>query len=101
MSQNSFEEAAQPFISHLIELRNRLLRVVLCVLVVFLGLAAYANEIYSFLAGPLMQHMPKNSTMIAIDVASPFFTPFKLVLVVSAFISVPLSLIHISEPTRR
>lgn len=79
----------QPFISHLIELRNRLLRAVLCVLVVFLGLAAYANEIYSFLAGPLLQHMPKNSTMIAIDVASPFFTPFKLALVVAIFISVP------------
>ncbi|MDD5412474.1 MAG: twin-arginine translocase subunit TatC [Methylobacter sp.] len=93
MSRNNFDKAGeQPFISHLIELRNRLLRVVLCVLVIFLGLASYANEIYSLLAGPLMQHMPKNSTMIAIDVASPFFTPFKLVLVVSAFISVPVIL---------
>ncbi|PPK73430.1 twin-arginine translocase subunit TatC [Methylobacter tundripaludum] len=90
MSQNNFNETGeQPFISHLIELRNRLLRMVLCVLVVFLGLASFSNEIYSFLAGPLLQHMPKNSTMIAIDVASPFFTPFKLVLVVSIFISVP------------
>jgi sec-independent protein translocase protein TatC len=90
MSQNNAEESEeQPFISHLIELRNRLLRVVLCVLVVFLGLAAYANDIYGFLAGPLMKHMPKNSTMIAIDVASPFFTPFKLALVVAIFISVP------------
>lgn len=90
MSQNNFDHGGeQPFISHLIELRNRLLRIVLCVLVVFLGLASYANEIYSLLAGPLMKHMPKNSTMIAIDVASPFFTPFKLALVVSIFISVP------------
>ena len=80
MSQNNFEGAEQPFISHLIELRNRLLKVILCVLVVFLGLASYANQIYSILAGPLMKHMPKNSTMIAIDVASPFFTPFKLAL---------------------
>jgi sec-independent protein translocase protein TatC len=93
MSRNNFDKAGeQSFISHLIELRNRLMRVVLCVLVIFLGLASYANEIYSLLAGPLMQHMPKNSTMIAIDVASPFFTPFKLVLVVSAFISVPVIL---------
>jgi len=93
MSSNNFNEAGeQPFISHLIELRNRLLRAVLCVLAVFLGLASYANEIYSFLAGPLLQHMPKNSTMIAIDVASPFFTPFKLALVFSAFISVPVIL---------
>ncbi|MEY3807535.1 MAG: twin-arginine translocase subunit TatC [Pseudomonadota bacterium] len=89
-SSNSSGE--QPFISHLIELRDRLLRMVLSVLLVFLALAAYANQIYSFLAGPLMQHLPKNSTMIAIDVASPFFTPFKLVLVLSVFISVPVIL---------
>lgn len=93
MSQNNFDDTgAQPFISHLIELRNRLLRSVLCVLIVFLGLAPFANEIYSLLAGPLLQHMPKNSTMIAIDVASPFFTPFKLALVLAAFISVPFIL---------
>lgn len=92
MSQNNFEEAAQPFISHLIELRNRLLKVILCVLVVFLGLAAYANQLYSILAGPLMKHMPKNSTMIAIDVASPFLTPFKLALVAAVFISIPVIL---------
>ncbi len=93
MNQNEFEGAAeQPFISHLIELRDRLLRIVLCVLAVFLALAAYANEIYSLLAGPLMKHMPANSTMIAIDPASPFFTPFKLALVVAAFLSVPFIL---------
>ncbi|MCQ8128749.1 twin-arginine translocase subunit TatC [Methylomonas rivi] len=79
----------QPFISHLIELRDRLLRVVLCVLLVFVGTALYANEIYQYLAEPLLQHMPKNSTMIAIDVASPFFTPIKLAFVVAVFASVP------------
>ena len=82
----------QPFISHLIELRDRLLRVILSVLLVFLGLASYANEIYSYLAGPLLKHMPKNSTMIAIDVASPFFTPFKLVFIVAVFASIPVIL---------
>ncbi len=93
MSQNNFDDSgAQPFISHLIELRNRILRSVLCVLIVFLGLAPFANEVYSLLAGPLLQHMPKNSTMIAIDVASPFFTPFKLALVLAVFISVPFIL---------
>ncbi len=86
------EEAALPFMSHLIELRTRLLKVVVFVIAVFLALSAYANEIYSFLAGPLMKHMPQNSTMIAIDVASPFFTPFKLALVVAVFISVPVIL---------
>jgi len=93
MSKNNFDGGGeQPFISHLIELRNRLLRIVFFVLAVFLGLALYANEIYSLLAGPLLEHMPKNSTMIAIDVASPFFTPFKLALVAAIFISVPFIL---------
>lgn len=81
-----------PFISHLIELRNRLLKVVIVVLLIFLGLAPFANELYRYLAGPLMQHLPENSSMIAIDVASPFITPFKLALVTSIFISVPVIL---------
>lgn len=93
MTQNNSDRSIeQPFISHLIELRDRLLKVVLCIIVVFLGLATYANDIYSILAGPLMKHMPANSTMIAIDVGSPFFTPFKLALVVSIFITVPIIL---------
>lgn len=82
-------EAEQPFISHLIELRDRLLRIILCVLLIFIGTASYANEIYHYLAEPLLRHMPANSTMIAIDVASPFFTPIKLALVVAIFIAVP------------
>jgi len=79
----------QPFISHLIELRDRLLRAILAVLALFLVLAFYANPIYSYLAGPLMKHMPAGSQMIAIEVASPFLTPFKLVLVVSLFVAIP------------
>ena len=82
----------QPFISHLIELRDRLLKMIFCVLLIFIGTATYANEIYHYLAEPLLQHMPKNSSMIAIDVASPFFTPFKLAFVVAVFISVPFIL---------
>ncbi len=82
-------EAEQPFISHLIELRDRLLRIILCVLLVFIGTATYANEIYHYLSEPLLRHLPANSTMIAIDVASPFFTPIKLALVVAIFISIP------------
>ena len=89
---NPPEHQEQSLITHLIELRDRLLKMILCVVVVFLGLAYYANQIYSFLAGPLLKHLPKNSTMIAIEVASPFFTPFKLALVVAVFISVPVIL---------
>ena len=91
MTQNE-EEQEQPFISHLIELRNRLLKVVLSVLLVFLCMAPFANEIYSFLAKPLMQFLPENTSMVAIDVISPFLTPFKLVLVASIFSAIPMIL---------
>ncbi len=85
-------EEEQTLISHLIELRQRLLWSVLFVLVVFLAATPFVNEIYEFVSEPLMKHLPKNSSMIAIDVASPFFTPFKLTLVVSIFASMPFLL---------
>jgi sec-independent protein translocase protein TatC len=92
MSLNDFDADASPFLSHLIELRDRLLKAILSILLVFLPLSFYANQIYSFLAEPLLKHLPENSTMIAIDVASPFLTPFKLALVVSVFLAVPIIL---------
>jgi sec-independent protein translocase protein TatC len=91
-SEEGFEQSEQTFISHLVELRDRLLRIILCVLLIFLGLTTYANQIYSFIAGPLLKHMPEHSTMIAIDVASPFLTPFKLALIAAIFISIPVIL---------
>ena len=65
---------------------------VLSVLLVFVVTASYANPLYSLLAQPLLQHLPQNSSMIAIDVAAPFFTPFKLAFVVAVFIAVPYML---------
>lgn len=85
-------DTEQPFIAHLLELRDRLLRIVLAVLVVFLALFPFANEFYTLLAGPLMRHLPEGSTMIAIEVASPFLTPFKLSLVAAIFIAIPVIL---------
>jgi sec-independent protein translocase protein TatC len=92
--EEGLEQPEQTFISHLIELRNRLLWIVFCVLAVFFGLTffGYTNKIYSLVADPLMKHMPTNSTMIAIDVASPFLTPFKLSLIAAIFISIPIIL---------
>ncbi len=84
-----------PFIEHLIELRSRLLRIVAVVLVAFLGLAPFADQIYTYLAGPLLKHLPDDSTMIAIDVASPFLTPFKLALVVAIFGTLPVILYQV------
>ena len=79
----------QPLISHLIELRNRLLRIVGGILVVFVALTPFSNPIYTALAGPLTRHMPAQSSMIAIDVLSPFLTPLKFSLILAVFITVP------------
>ena len=81
-----------PFVSHLIELRDRLLRVVLVVIVIFLALTPFANWLFTQLAGPLTAHLPEGSSMVAIDVASPFFTPFKLALVIAIFAAMPVIL---------
>jgi len=83
------EEVEQPFVAHLIELRDRLLRVVLVVIVIFLGLIPFANWLFTQLAGPLTAHLPEDSSLIAIEVASPFFTPFKLAMVVAIFAAMP------------
>ncbi|MBZ4202704.1 MAG: twin-arginine translocase subunit TatC [Methylovulum sp.] len=87
---NTVEESS--FIAHLIELRDRLLRSILAILLIFLSLVAFAKEIYNYLAGPLLAHLPENSTMIAIDVASPFFTPFKLTIILATFLAIPFIL---------
>ncbi len=82
-------------ISHLIELRTRILRALLSVMLVFLCLAYFANDLYQLLAEPLLNTLPENSSMIATDVASPFFAPFKLTLVLSFFIAIPFVLYQV------
>lgn len=86
------DSTEQPFVAHLVELRNRLLKAILMVLLAFLVLSFVANDLYTQLAAPLLQHLPQGSQMVAIDVASPFLTPFKLALVTAIFITVPFSL---------
>ncbi|SEM01894.1 twin-arginine translocase subunit TatC [Halomonas caseinilytica] len=90
MSQQ--EQKHAPLIEHLIELRSRLMRAVVVILVIFLGLYAFANDIYTFVATPLMALLPEGSQMIATEVASPFLAPFKLTLMVAVFIAVPFVL---------
>jgi len=94
MSENNTEQK-QSLSSHLLELRSRLLRIVLVVLLIFLGLFAFANDLYTLVATPLLEALPEGSQMIATDVASPFLTPFKLALVAAVFIAVPYILIEI------
>ena len=86
------DSKAGSLMSHLVELRDRVVRMVLSVLIIFLCLFYWANDIYTYLAVPLTRHLPEGSTMIAIDVASPFLTPFKLVLMLSLFLSMPVIL---------
>jgi sec-independent protein translocase protein TatC len=78
-----------PLLDHLLELRNRLLRSILVILLMFASLAYFANDIYHFVAQPLLSNMPLGTQMIATDVAAPFFTPFKLTLVVALTLAVP------------
>lgn len=85
----SSTDREQPFISHLLELRSRLLRIVAGILLVFIALSPFSNPIYSALAVPLTRHMPTNSSMIAIDVLSPFLTPLKFTLILSVFLTMP------------
>ncbi|HBE93245.1 MAG TPA: twin-arginine translocase subunit TatC [Gammaproteobacteria bacterium] len=89
------DDTEQPLLYHLIELRDRLLRVVLVVGVVFVVLVPFANTLFSLLSGPLMVHMPDDSSMIAIEVASPFLIPFKLTLFLALFISIPYVLYQV------
>ncbi|WP_249962894.1 twin-arginine translocase subunit TatC [Histophilus somni] len=88
-------EKSQPLISHLLELRDRLLRCIVFVVVIFLALVYFANDIYNFVASPLLDVLPAGATMIATNIATPFFTPIKLTAVVALFISVPFLLYQI------
>jgi len=86
-SEEPLEEAT--LMSHLVELRSRLLRASLAVLLVFICLVPFAEKIFTLVADPLMAALPEDSTMIATQVASPFLTPFKTTLFVSLFIAMP------------
>ena len=93
-TSDSAVDTEQGFLSHLIELRDRLLKMLLAVGLLFLCLFWFSDEIYTWLAAPLLAHLP-DSQMIAIDVAAPFFIPFKLTLMLCVFLSVPYLLYQI------
>lgn len=82
----------QPLISHLVELRDRLLRGILAVLIIAVCLLPFANDLYLILSAPLLEHLPETSSMIATEVASPFLTPFKLTLTAAMMLAMPILL---------
>jgi len=92
MTKSSSTDKEQPLVQHLLELRTRLLKSFGIILVIFLGLFYFANDIYIFVSEPLRAYLPEGASMIATDVASPFLTPFKLTLVVSVFLAIPFLL---------
>lgn len=82
-------------VTHLIELRSRVLKAFLSVFFVFLCLVYFAQDLYLWIATPLQEALPDNAQMIATDVASSFFAPFKLTMVLSFFIAIPMVLYQI------
>lgn len=89
MTEEFEEQKEQTLMDHLIELRDRLLHMVLAILVVFLALFAFSEDIFSLAADPLLQLMPEGTSMIATGVTSPFLVPFKLVLLLSVLLTIP------------
>lgn len=82
----------ETFISHLIELRDRLLRVVIGMVLVFLGLFPFANKVYALLAAPMLDKLPEGTQMIATAVVTPFFVPMKVAMMAAFVISLPHTL---------
>ncbi len=92
MSTTGPGDQQQPLVQHLLELRTRMLRSVIAVLVLFAGLFYFSSNLYEFVSEPLRVYLPEGTSMIATDVASPFLAPFKLTLVLSFFLGIPFIL---------
>jgi sec-independent protein translocase protein TatC len=85
-------KAEMPLVEHLLELRNRLLKMVLAVMICFAAIYPFANELYLWVSEPLRSLLPVGQTMIATDVTAPFFAPLKLSLVLAVFGAIPIIL---------
>ena len=93
--QNKDEAVEETFISHLVELRDRIIRAGISVIVVFIGLVYWAPDIFKLLARPLMQNLPKDGKMIVTDVTGSFFVPMKVTMLVAFVIALPFVLYQI------
>lgn len=85
----------ESFVSHLIELRDRLLRSVVGFIVVFIAFFPFANKIYAYLAAPLISQLPAGGQMIATSVTTPFFVPMKVAMMAAFLVSLPHTLYQI------
>jgi sec-independent protein translocase protein TatC len=89
------EQGSESFLSHLVELRDRLLRAIIALLVAFLCLVPFSKDIYSWLAKPMLAQLPAGTAMIATEVASPFFIPLKVTLLAAVVLALPVILYQI------
>ena len=95
-SEKQEEQLAEgTLMSHLLELRDRLLKAVLALFVAFIPCAVFANELFSFIAQPLIDKLPKGSTLLTTSVVGSFMTPFKVSFYVALFIAIPVVLYQI------
>ena len=83
------------FVQHLVELRDILLRSVIAILVIFISIFPFANEVYSFIAAPIINVLPQGSNIIAIGVISPFLTPLKMALIMAVYLAMPYLLYQV------
>ena len=93
--ENEEQLAEGTLVSHLVELRSRLIRSALAVLLIFICLVPFAERVFTLVATPLMERLPEGATMIATQVASPFLTPFKMSLFVAVFLAMPVILYQV------
>jgi sec-independent protein translocase protein TatC len=98
MSQSPREPEALAegtLISHLLELRDRLLRELIAVFVIFLPLVFFSNDLFTFVARPLIDKLPEGTSLIATSVVAPFMTPLKLALIAAIFVAMPYVLYEV------
>ena len=95
MNKPETNDQPMPLVSHLTELRDKLLRAILAILIIFIGIFPFANDIYLVVSEPLRALLPPGASMIATEVASPFFAPFKLALMSALFLAMPYVLYQV------
>lgn len=96
-SRDELEGTEQPFVAHLVELRDRLIKAVLAVGLAFGALALWPgpSNLYDLLAAPLVAHLPEGTTLIATNVISPFLVPLKITLMTAFMIALPVVLYQV------
>lgn len=94
-NREDIDDRELTFMEHLVELRSRLLKASLAILLVLVALLPFSRRLYTIFSAPLTAHLPEGSSMIAIDVASPFLTPFKLCLLLALIVAIPVVIYQI------